>query len=200
MKHYIKMVHGIRTADGGKKTFSKLKSKINRIVENVDIEIVDYGYIILPISNNRAVNAIIKSIDNEYRPITLVGYSNGCWASVQVAEMGYEIEHLILINPALHKRHAFPEHIKRIDVYYSPYDNIVSLSKWYRKLVNIFPWNWGAGRHDWGEMGRTGYLGSDPRVFNHNIGTVSHFFYELDSSAHTIANDINTLYIGDIKK
>lgn len=201
MSHKVKLVHGIRTKDGGKKTFKKLSHYLQVLLEDSCVDLVNYGYILIPVTNKIAVKSITEALEplqDQPHPITVVAHSNGCWAAVQTAEIGYRIDHLVLINPALHKAHAFPEHIKRVDVYYAPNDHIVAISKWYRRIVNLLPWNWGVGKHDWGEMGKTGYIGNDARVFNHNMGTVSHFFYEIEGTALRIAKDIDKLYEGGL--
>lgn len=198
MSHKVKLVHGIRTKDGGKKTFKQLSHYLQVLLAESEVSLVDYGYILIPITNRIAVKSLIealKPLQDEPNPITVVAHSNGCWAAVQAAEMGYRIDHLVLISPALHKSHAFPENIKRVDVYYAPNDHIVTLGKWYRRAVNLLPWNWkSSSRHDWGEMGKTGYKGKDARVFNQDMGDVSHFFYEIEGTALRIAKDIDDLY------
>ena len=197
--HHVRMVHGIRTMDGGKKTFKKLKLLLSNLLDNSEIDLVDYGYVLIPISNNKAANAVIKSLEDipSKCPTTIVAYSNGCWASVQAAERGFHVDHLILINPALNKKHEFPGDILRVDVYYSPTDNVTRLGKWYSKIVNILPWRW-TEKHDWGEMGKTGYIGNDPRVHNHNMGDVSHFFYDHHEVSARISQDIDRLYEEDM--
>lgn len=196
MSHKVNLIHGIRTKDGGKKTFKKLSELLSEMLENSDVCLVSYGYILVPITNKRAVKAVIEaleSIQNQPFPITVVAHSNGCWAAVQAAELGYRIDHLVLISPALHRQHAFPEQVKRIDVYHAPNDHIVTMGKWYRRTVNLLPWRW-FQPHNWGEMGKTGYIGKDPRVNNHNMGDVSHFFYNVEGTATRIAKDIDKLY------
>jgi hypothetical protein len=149
---------------------------------------VAYGYVLIPISNSQALNAVLEAV----KPgDAVVGYSNGAWACVQAAEMGAEIRHLILVSPALHKSHAFPEHIQRIDVFYDPDDTPVLLARWWRKFTRIFPWRW-RKPHGWGEMGRTGYVGSDPRVHNHRLpkGT-GHLWFKSADAIVRVANTVS---------
>lgn len=196
--HNVKMVHGIRTRDGGKKTFGILQKMLQILLENSKVSLVNYGYILIPITNDRAKRAIIKSLEDasNSHPITIVSYSNGCWATVLAMEDGQHADHLVLINPALRKDYVFPEHIKRVDVYYSPNDFATRLSKMYSTFVNLFPWR-ESSPHGWGEMGRVGYVGDDVRVHNHNMGRVSHFFYNHWDVAKEIARDIDKLYEGN---
>jgi pimeloyl-ACP methyl ester carboxylesterase len=157
---------------------------------------VGYGYVLIPITNKIAVNSLINTLEplqEQPDPITVVGYSNGCWTTIQAAEMGYRIDHMVMISPALHSQHAFPTSVKRIDVYYSSNDKAVLAGKWYRLLNRLLPWRW-TQPHGWGAMGRTGYQGNDTRVHNHDMGDVGHVWYETERVAEMIANDIDKLY------
>lgn len=121
----------------------------------------------------------------------------GVWAAIQVAELGFEIDHLVLISPALHRSHAIPEQVKRVDIYYSKGDKIVEIGGFYRRLVNLLPWNWKmfGEPHDWGAMGRYGYQGNDPRVHNHDMGEdASHFWYKDDLLVKSIALQLKRIY------
>lgn len=193
--HYVKMVHGIRTLDGGKKTFQRLKFLLEALLENTQVDLVDYGYVLIPTTNSKATGSVIAAIESTPwgSPLTIVAYSNGCWATAIAMDKGYPADHLVLINPALNQKYVFPTHVKRIDVYYSPNDYATWLGKWYRRIVNLMPWRWDSP-HGWGAMGQVGYTGDDPRVYNHNMGNVSHFFYNDEEAARTIANDIDQLY------
>lgn len=200
-KPHIFLVHGIRSKDKGAKSMGKLVTELSHSFDRVNK--LSYGYVLIPINNKKAVKTITKSLDkykNKNEKILVIGYSNGCWASVQVAELGYKIDHLILISPALHRGHAIPEQVKRVDVFYSKGDKIVELGRIWRSIVNVFPWNWkGVGKpHEWGAMGRYGYRGNDPRVHNHNMGdNVGHFWYNRPLLIKLIANKIKTIYEGE---
>ena len=191
----IRMVHGIRTWDGGLKSFSDLKNELSFKVDRSNIHVVDYGYILFPITNERATSAIINSISEvtEEDQLIIIGYSNGSWGAVQVAEMGYPVDHLVLINPALHCDYEFPEQIKRIDVYYSSDDFVVSIGK---MLMNVFSLVFGRWWNvpKWGEMGKIGYKGNDSRIHNHDMGDVNHFFYDHKAVALSIAADMDLFY------
>jgi len=173
----VKLVHGIRSLNKGRATMRGLRDVLR--ARGRDAQIVAYGYVLVPLSNSRAINAVQEAV----KPgDVVVGYSNGAWAAVQAAEMGSQIRHLVLVSPALHKSHAFPEHIDRIDVLFDPDDTPVLLARWWRKFTRIFPWRW-RKPHGWGEMGRTGYVGNDPRVHNHRLpkGTGHGWFASADA-------------------
>lgn len=198
MSQKVFLVHGIRAKDKGAKSMGKLASIMSQWFDS--LHLVTYGYVLIPIDNMKAVKATIEKI-NKYKKhgddIVIVAYSNGCWAAIQVAELGFEIDHLVLISPALHRSHAIPEQVKRVDIYYSKGDKIVEIGGFYRRLVNLLPWNWKmfGEPHDWGAMGRYGYQGNDPRVHNHDMGEdASHFWYKDDLLVKSIALQLKRIY------
>ena len=181
----IKLAHGIRAAQGGRNTMGALRDELRE--RGRDAGIVSYGYVLVPITNKQAVNAVLDGVvDGD----TVYAYSNGAWAAVQAAELGLAVRHLILINPALHKAREFPGHIERIDVFYSPGDGAVQKGKWWRWTTRILPWRW-RNPHGWGEMGRTGYTGNDPRVRNHEMPEgVGHYWYEDEDCVRQAADAV----------
>lgn len=198
MNQRLFLVHGIRAKDKGAKSMGKLATELSHSFDRVHT--VSYGYVLIPINNKKAVTAIIKSLEKNRTKDSdnvIVAYSNGCWAAVQVAEMGYRIDHLVLISPALHKSHAIPEHVKRVDVYYSNGDKIVELGRFWRSVVNILPWNWKVfGKpHGWGSMGNRGYAGNDKRVNNHKLPEdTGHFWYKYPNVIKAIGLNIKKIY------
>lgn len=192
------LIHGIRSKDKGAASMGSLAKMIAKTFPFV--KRVNYGYVLIPINNKKAVTALIEELQNHDTKtcdVVVIAYSNGCWATVQVAEMGYKIDHMVLISPALHKSHAIPEQVKRVDIYYSSGDDIVSLGKVYSTLANILPWNWkGFGDpHDWGAMGKYGYVGNDPRIHNWEMGSyVSHFWYRYKTIVSGITKHLNIIY------
>lgn len=201
-KYVILLVHGIRTKDLNK-SMGKIKSALAK--EGVDSIAVNYGWVLLPITNKRAATATAKALEpyaHVDKEVTVVGYSNGAWAAVQAAEMGSHIDNLILISPALHVQHEFPRQIKKVVVYHSETDFAVVLGKYRRLISNILPWRWkifGGSSHGWGAMGKYGYTGNDPRVTNIDMGPeASHFF---NKHPHIISNIVEEiLQIIGVKK
>lgn len=193
------MVHGIRAKDHGASSMGLLARLLNQSFSFV--KQVIYGYVLVPITNKKAVQAVVEAI-GRYKDydgdVVVVGYSNGAWAAVQAAEMGHKIDHLVLISPALHRSHAIPEHVKHVSVFYCPDDSVVGLGAWYRRVVNLMPWNWeifGGDPHDWGAMGKYGYVGNDKRVTNYKMSEgVGHFWFKNEKEVMRIASFIETFY------
>lgn len=193
------LIHGIRSKDKGAASMGILAKALKKHFPFINQ--VSYGYVLIPITNKKAVKALIKALTLHYnseKDVVVVAYSNGCWAALQAAELGYKIDHLVLISPALHKHHAIPEQVKRIDVYYSEGDDIVQVSKLYSSFANLLPWNWkcfGGKPHDWGAMGKTGYIGEDSRVHNWQMNdNVSHFWYKYEHVVDAISSQLILLY------
>ena len=185
----VKLIHGIRSLAKGSRTMGPLQKELD--ARMIVSEIVTYGYILVPITNGKAVQAVLDEIKGLSSPV-LVGYSNGAWAAVQAAETGAPVDHLVLVSPALHKGHEFPGHIRRIDVFYSGGDFPTRAAKWWRWVVNWLPWRWDAP-HDWGEMGRTGYTGADPRVRNHPLpSSVGHSWYASPGAVARVADIVES--------
>lgn len=183
----VLLVHGIRFKD--KTVFNGLKEQLGE--RGVDAELVDYGYVLFPISNRRAVTKL-KEVAEPHQggKLVVVGYSNGAWASVQGAELGLHIDHLVLVNGALHVRHEFPGQVKSIDVFYSEGDVATRFAQVRRSVTRILPWRW-ANPHGWGAMGREGYKGEDERVVNHKMPyDIRHTFYRHDKQVERIADKI----------
>lgn len=181
----VKLVHGIRALNKGLGTMRGLRDVLR--ARGREAKIVEYGYVLVPVTNRKAVSAVMAGVEPGD---TVVAYSNGAWASVQAAELGKQMTHLVLVSPALHKGHAFPDHIHRIDVFYDPDDVPTRLAKWWRKFTGIFPWRWGSP-HGWGEMGRTGYSGTDPRVRNHRLPkNTGHTWFRSADATIQIANAV----------
>lgn len=182
----IFLIHGIRAKDIFHTNMDVIKDMLG--LKKIKSKIIYYGYVLLPTSNRKAVKETTKvlrdykqrhenegtsDIDN-----IVVGYSNGAWTAVQVAENGCDIDRLVLISPALHQSHAFPEKIKSIDVFYCEEDYVLWLAKLRRLFRYLLPWLWDEPI-GWGEMGRVGYVGDDPRVTNHRMpDETKHKFYK----------------------
>ncbi len=144
------LTHGFNVKDGGAGSIDKLKPYLGdfRLLE------ADYGWFGL-LSVRLYNDNIARMIKGMTPPQSIgIGHSNGCTLLMKACEFGASFRHLILINPALDKDTKIPLQVDRVDVLHNNYDNVVTASR-------FRPW------HPWGEMGRTGYRGDDPRVFNH---------------------------------
>lgn len=89
-----------------------------------------------------------------------VGHSNGCAVLARAAEMGAPFDELIFLHPALDRRADIAPHVRRITVLHAPHE-IPTL------LARFIPF------HPWGDMGRVGYRGKDPRFVNINTETAN---------------------------
>lgn len=187
-------IHGIR-----KKFRNPMKPLENAMLERgLDVAEVDYGYILIPVTNKLAVTALCKMLDRipPNTRIVVIGYSNGAWAAIQAAEIGYRIDHLVMISPALHVKHAIPETTGRVSVFYSDGDVATLAGKYYRAFINIFPWRWKTP-HQFGAMGKFGYLGNDSRVTNIKMPDyVRHTFYKHPLIVNQIVNHIKEVSCG----
>ena len=154
----IKLVHGIRRLPWRDNPMTPLLRELDE--RELPAALVEYGYVLVPVSNRRAVTQIK---DQAELGCTLVGYSNGGWAVTQVAELGLPVHHLVLISPALHVGHAFPENVEHISVFFSKGDRTGAAARKWRWATRVMPWRWD-NPHGWGAMMRDGYAGSDPRV------------------------------------
>jgi hypothetical protein len=181
----IRLAHGIRELVPGAHMRPLLSALLT---QGLPAALIVYGYVLIPVTNRRAVRTII----NATQPgDALVGYSNGAWAAVQAAELGAPARALHLVSPALHARHAFPEHLERVYVYHSSGDRAVRLGRAWRRLTRFLPWRW-ATPHGWGAMGRTGYRGADPRVINVDLGRdVGHSWFNHEAAVQQIARHIH---------
>lgn len=153
----VVLAHGIRQINAKTHMRPLAESLDNR---GIQTRYANYGYILIPTSNDRAVEAVMETArDGD----DVAAYSNGAWGAVQAAEQGRHVRHLYLISPALNTDTEFPENIDRITVWYTPSDGITVLGKWWRKITRILPWRW-RNPHGWGEMGTKGPQTDDPRV------------------------------------
>lgn len=193
MKPVILLVHGIGTFDKGQKSMLPLQQKLAG--DGYDARIVSYGFVFLPTTNRTAVLALqnaIKPFNDAGRPVIVCGYSNGGWAAVQAAETGSKIDHLVLVSPALHKRHAFPEIVTSARVFYSRGDYVLTFARFRRWLRKKIPYI--STPHGWGEMGRVGYEGTDVRVTNYKLArSVRHWWYKSATSVNKVADVIKQL-------
>lgn len=153
----------------------------------VDTHFADYGYVLIPTTNERAVRAILNATrDGE----DLAVYSNAAWAAVVAAERGLKIRHLYLISPALNRNWKFSKNIERITVFYTPGDEVTPLGKLWRKVTRVLPWRW-KNPHGWGEMGTRGPRTIDSRVTAIRIPPeVGHAWWKNEGAVQFIAYKI----------
>lgn len=163
MKTMVFLLHGFNVRDGGKNTILKLSPYF----AEAGAEVVDFGYgyfnLFMPRWRNPQVAQDLAVACNQaklagYR-VVLVGHSNGC-TIIHIAgeKYGAVADKVVYINPALNRDVKFPPTFRSFDVWHSPSDKAVSISR-------ILPLNL------WGDMGAVGFTRHDERGMNFNAQT-----------------------------
>ena len=149
---FVHTIHGIHTSEGKKSTPATLVPLLEQAGHACYPH--DYGYVF-------AITArfINQGIAKKYAPLIadgdiIIAHSNGCDIVRRMLKKGIKPEGIILLQPALDKDTEFPAGDYWIKVFHNDDDKIVWWSKW-------LPF-----RHPYGEMGKVGYVGNDPRVSN----------------------------------
>lgn len=162
VKTLVILIHGFNVTDGGASTISKLKPYYHK--RGAHVISLRYGWFGLLRARfcNEEVSeklaALIKAESPHYPRIIVVGHSNGCAvAHLASFKCTLPIHRLVYINPALKRYYVPGAGVKNVDVWYNPKDIAVLLAKF------LF---WRAKERPWGLMGRTGYIGDDPRFVN----------------------------------
>ena len=170
--------HGIRTRDP-RKHFGGIEERVS---DKIEVVYADYGYILFPLTNSRAVDAI----EDVFEPgDILAGFSNGGYAAWKFCQRGFRPRHVFLISPALRKDATFPV---PTTCFYSNGDGIVTKGKWWGRTVSMLPHRWGRPNY-WGEMGRFG--AKSKQIDNIQLpDCVSHAFYRHDYVQDRIAESI----------
>ena len=187
------LLHGIRSRHQGRRTMGGLRKKLRGL--GIPVEIVSYGYIAMPVTNNIAVNtameAITKASRNGPGRVDVVGYSNGGNTALTCAELGAPIRHLHLISNPLPRTPYFPPHLETITVYFCPDDEVIRTGRVYAAAQRIFPWRWFSPHLYWqAQLGRRGYDGVDPRVENVQYNGVGHYYFQHEEAVAKTAQRI----------
>lgn len=145
------ILHGFNIHDGGKKTTDKLIP----IVEELGYTPIqfDYGWLGLLgarfFSNNLA--SLLASIT---KPGDIaIGHSNGCNIIHQATLKKASFHRVLFISPALGNSMELGPEVSQCTILHTRRDWVVQLAK-------FLPF------HPWGNMGRVGYRGTDPRHKN----------------------------------
>lgn len=156
----IYIAHGFNVRDP--RQFFELASFFE--AEGFPVVKVDYGWT-GPVRVRFVTIKEARRLAKSVRPGDVgIGHSNGCAVLARATELGAPFERLIFLNPAL-RRSYVPETqtLKQVNVLHASDDKAVVAGKWLRRLS---PLRLVQRETMWGEMGRTGYTGSDPRVQN----------------------------------
>lgn len=151
----VHLVHGIRTAVGCT-TVAALRSFFEAAGARVFYP--DYGYELgleTKIVNPFIVNTLCAYIE----PGDIwVGHSNGCALGYEVMKAAAPLAGAVFINAALERDIIIPAQIKWLDVLSNEGDTVVEAAVAAEKL--------GLVDAHYGDMGRFGYRGTDPRAAN----------------------------------
>ena len=126
-----------------------------------DVRVHDYGHwdLVATRNNSNLARLIFPSIEDGD---TLIGFSNGAALIAHLLRLGAKPKRVVLIQPALGKRWKPPACVKHITVFHNEGDMATVAGKWWRRATSLLPWRW-QEKHNWGEMGHTGYIGDDKR-------------------------------------
>lgn len=164
-RRWVWLIHGFNVADQGQGTIERLRYYLSGVSLRLSYP---WTFLLSLRVRNRWLAEFLVS---EHRSgDSVVAHSNGCVIALMAAQRGAMFETLVLINPALNARTEFPSQLRAVHVLHAENDRAVTAGKWWRRL-NPVSWLF---RHPWGEMGRIGYQGNDPRVTNHSLGRIGH--------------------------
>ena len=152
------VLHGIHTPTGDP-TVERLLPFLSG-----DVRYPDYGYILAV--ETRIANPIITGVLAPYIEDgdILVGHSNGAALCYELARATGKKVGLCLINAALNAYVPIPPNVVFLDSYYNQGDDVTEVARIAAALA-ISPVD-----VVWGEMGHTGYEGTDQRGARLNCG------------------------------
>lgn len=180
------LVPGIRTIDPSE-TMGGLKKALE--ARKIETVYADYGYVLIPFTNAWAEREIKQKAS---LGDTIIGYSNGGAAAIEVAgKLG--AKHLVLISPAARSDTEYPECLRTVTVYYSPGDWAVAFGTLYSRIISAMPWRWGTP-HGWGNLGLYGPQSKDKRVHGIKMGDkIAHSWHQYPELIESIATHAASL-------
>jgi hypothetical protein len=153
----------------------------------------DYGFI-LGIETRLANPIIVGTLKPYVQPNDIfVCHSNGCAIAYDLMSKGVKVAGAIFINGALNAHFGRPTGCPWIDVYWNSGDTITEAARIGADL--------GIDDPSWGELGHSGYQGTDPVIVNINCGATaglppvsghSDFFNHLAAWGPYLANRLRT--------
>lgn len=145
----VHLVHGYNVKDGGANTIDTLRPYFE--AAGFAVREFDYGHTNLwQVWMNNADYA--RDLRAQVEPGDIIaGHSNGAAVASRAVEQGAPAAGLILINAALDADWSPPPSVEWMHVYYNTNDVPV-------RIARLLPFV------RWGDMGRVGYTGTDPRV------------------------------------
>ncbi len=151
----ILALHGIHTSP----TSRRLRDMCPYIARGAGCEVVYHEYGDIWAIQTRMKNpGIARRLLPHIRPgDVLLGHSNGNAIWMRALLEGAPARGLVILNGALEPDIEFPPQLELVHVYYNPKDEAVPLTEVpIMRRVFFDPL--------WGEMGRVGYTGNDPRA------------------------------------
>lgn len=176
MKIIAILVHGFNVVNP-ELTINKLRPYF----ENLDIlvETFNYGYVPLvwqirqrnPALAKRLAGRVTHWKNRGYRVI-VCGHSNGCAIThIAARDHGTVIDVAQFVNPALDEHLDPAPNAGKIFIYHNREDQPVRASEWLSWMARWVP-GWYDAR-PWGQMGATGYRGSEAQGRIENVDTLA---------------------------
>jgi hypothetical protein len=152
----IHLLHGIHTAGP-----SPIEGLLPYLAPYA-IAYPDYGYI-LGLATRQVNPAVVGTLKPYVQPTDiLIGHSNGCAIAYDLMSAGVKVAGAIFINGALNTHFGRPSGCPWVDVYWNSGDTVTEAAKVGAEL--------GIDDPSWGELGHSGYLGTDPAVCSFDCG------------------------------
>jgi hypothetical protein len=155
----INLVHGIHTVVG-----DPVVEGLIPYLQAAGFEVIypDYGWI-AGLETRIANPLIVRSILPYLAPGDLwIGHSNGCAIGYDLMHLSAPIAGAVFINGALEPPLLRPAQVRWIDVYFNAGDDITEAAQIAEHLGLVDP--------VWGELGHSGYRGTDDRIVNIDCG------------------------------
>jgi hypothetical protein len=163
----MRTVHLIHGFNEGHKLQRPKIARLKPLLEarGLRVKVHDYGkWDLVATRNNENIARLIYPHVNDGD--TLIGFSNGAAVIAHLEDFGVRAKRVILIQPALSKRWVPNHYAKHVVVFWNKGDDVTVAGKWWRRVTGMLPWRW-QDKHNWGEMGDTGYTGQDTRFIQY---------------------------------
>ncbi len=148
------LIHGIHTSEGDTSTPEYLLPLLRNGGHKVKVH--EYGYVLAVLTRFQNPGRAAKIAPYIADGDVIIAHSNGADITrIMVNDLGVRPSQVILLQPALDKDTNF-NRVPRVDVCWNKEDKAVFFAK-------LLPFH-----HPFGEMGRTGYVGSAMNTVNHD--------------------------------
>lgn len=184
------LVHGIRHTFWRQNPMLALRDEL--LSRSVPSVLVDYGYKLVPLTNNRAITKVYETCQPGD---VLVGFSNGAFACGGAVDRGAQAWGIVLVSAAMRRNWIFPENMLVLN-YYNPNDGVLTAGTSWAWMANWMPWRWGDDRdHGWGDLGKFGYDGPSEMVRDIRLPYgVGHSWYNDPAAVRAVASGVEILW------